>query len=1146
MSTETSETTDTLTIIAEELGKVVQPLVSAAGTPGAMRDLLEELGWDVSTVPAALDALKQPAGVAFDMAENTGSQSTDIQPLIMAVKNAFEAVDKLKSAPGMAADMRDELPSQLLQYLLVEYLLENQPKVGQLLRSLGIIRLEEIAAAPPRLAYTRRTFAFSEFASLFSDPLVFFRNAFKWGDSDFRGGDWADALSKLLEAWGFDWELDYPGENALNKLTEGSKEPDTDNISALRILFFKSDTSPLDMSAGAGLFLLPETTTDKPGFAVMPFVNGEIEEKLEITEKLSLTIKSAADLTGGVGIIVRPGKDIKVFTALDSSAPGTMEGTLSLVFSLNGESDPFILFGKKDASRLEVGGVSAEAGLRFCGEKKLEMFTEFGIQKGKVAIKSGEGEDGFLAKVLPPEGLAAEFDLSLGFSTTKGLYFGASGGLEIELPLHLKLGPVEITSATIGMKPKSGKLPLETSASFKAELGPIKVVVEKMGLTTEFSFPQGGSGNLGPLNISLGFKPPNGLGLSIDAGVVAGGGYLYFDFDRHEYAGVLELTISGFISAKAIGLIATRMPDGSKGFSLLIIITAEFMPPFQLGYGFTLIGVGGLLGMNRTVMLEPLRNGVRTGAVNSIMFPQNVVANASRIISDLKTYFPVYAERFLVGPMGKVGYGTPTLISLSLGLIIEIPGNIAILGVLKVALPEERVALVLIQVAFLGTVDFEKKLLTFDASLYESRILTMTLEGDMAVRLKWGDNPGFLITVGGFHPSFTPPPLDLPVLRRLAISILNTSAAKIRIECYQAVTSNTVQFGARAELYFGFSALSVSGHIAFDALFQFSPFYFIIEISGSVSLKVFGAGLFSIRLQFSLEGPTPWRAKGSGSIKILFVKVKAKINKTWGESKNTSLPDIVVLQMLLKEMGGKEQWSAMLPAGKSHLVTLRTLEEAEGQLVLHPSGTLVMMQKMMPLGVKIDKLGNRKVSDLQKVIISTASAGEDGDTLDIRPVRENFARAQFQNLKDSEKLSKPSFEKLDAGVTISMGSETVKSGRMVRMKVEYEVTIIDRERIRLLDLVRELGLLFNRFFRGSSVSKSVLSRAHKIKLQPFDEKIEVLSEGYSVAFMSDNKVYSTADTFDSEAMASEFLREQVGADPSLGDQLHVIPNFELN
>src|SRR6185436_3089306 len=117
-------------------------------------------------------------------------------------------------------------------------------------------------------------------------------------------------------------------------------------------------------------------------------------------------------------------------------------------------------------------------------------------------------------------------------------------------------------------------------------------------------------------------------------------------------------------------LITTKMPDGSKGFSMLIIISAEFNPAFQLGYGFTLIGVGGLLGLNRTVLLQPLRDGVRTGAVNSIMFPQNVVQNAPRIISDLKAIFPPYEGKFLIGPMGKIGWGTPTLVSLSLGLII--------------------------------------------------------------------------------------------------------------------------------------------------------------------------------------------------------------------------------------------------------------------------------------------------------------------------------------------------------------------------------------------------------------------------------------------------------------------------------------------
>ena len=64
------------------------------------------------------------------------------------------------------------------------------------------------------------------------------------------------------------------------------------------------------------------------------------------------------------------------------------------------------------------------------------------------------------------------------------------------------------------------------------------------------------------------------MGLAVDAGIVTGGGYLYFDFDRGEYAGVLELSIAEVVSVKAIGLITTRMPDGSKGFSLLIIITA--------------------------------------------------------------------------------------------------------------------------------------------------------------------------------------------------------------------------------------------------------------------------------------------------------------------------------------------------------------------------------------------------------------------------------------------------------------------------------------------------------------------------------------------------------------------------------------------
>jgi hypothetical protein len=166
-----------------------------------------------------------------------------------------------------------------------------------------------------------------------------------------------------------------------------------------------------------------------------------------------------------------------------------------------------------------------------------------------------------------------------------------------------------------------------------------------------------------------------------------------------------------------------------------------------------------------------------------------------------------------------------------------------------------------LQVNFAGAIEFDRKRFFFFASLFESRVLFITIEGEMGVLAAFGDDANFIISVGGFHPRFNPPPLPFPSPQRISLNIINTSACRIRAEAYFAVTTNTVQFGARAELVFGFDSFGIQGHIALDALIQFSPFYFIVEISASVSLRAFGVGLFSIRLRFSLEGVTPWRAR---------------------------------------------------------------------------------------------------------------------------------------------------------------------------------------------------------------------------------------------------------------------------------------------
>jgi len=62
----------------------------------------------------------------------------------------------------------------------------------------------------------------------------------------------------------------------------------------------------------------------------------------------------------------------------------------------------------------------------------------------------------------------------------------------------------------------------------------LKASVENLGLRVLATFPPDNRGNLGPVNLGLAFIPPNGVGLSVDIGIVQGGGFLYIDSDRGE------------------------------------------------------------------------------------------------------------------------------------------------------------------------------------------------------------------------------------------------------------------------------------------------------------------------------------------------------------------------------------------------------------------------------------------------------------------------------------------------------------------------------------------------------------------------------------------------------------------------------------
>ena len=189
----------------------------------------------------------------------------------------------------------------------------------------------------------------------------------------------------------------------------------------------------------------------------------------------------------------------------------------------------------------------------------------------------------------------------------------------------------------------------------------------------------------------------------------------------------------------------------------------------------------------------------------------------------------------------------------------------------------------MLHISFDGGIDFGKKLAFFDATLHDSRIASYPISGDLAFRYGWGDDAVFALALGGFNPQFQPP-AAFPTLKRLAISI-GSSVAQIEAQAYLALTSNTLQFGARVELTAGTGGFNVHGWLGFDALCEKRPAVLRVRPDRrrrpaprhqTCSPPCTWTG--------SCRGPTPWHITGQASLSLLFFDVSVHFDKTWGST----------------------------------------------------------------------------------------------------------------------------------------------------------------------------------------------------------------------------------------------------------------------
>ncbi len=706
---------------------------------------------------------------------------------------------------------------------------------------------------------------------------------------------------------------------------------------------------------------------------------------------------------------------------------------------------PAFVFGPATGSRIELGTPQFAVTLN-AAQTVIAVTLSADTGKSALVLDPGDG-DGFLSGILPKEGVRADFELGLEWSNERGLTLRGSTGLDVTLPIGLSIGPVTVPTLHLSLRADDAGLQVEVSAGVGVTIGPVNAVIDRMGIAAAVNFPEAG-GNLGLMQLDSGFKPPSGIGLSIDArGVLTGGGFLFHDRAADLYAGVLQLSLKERITLTAFGLIATRLPDGSKGYSLIVFITAEGFKPIPLGLGLTLQGIGGMLAIHRTFDETAMREGLKNNTLGTLLFPRDPIRNAPQIIRNLATIFPAKQGSYLLGLLVKLGWFSPTLVTLDLGLIFEFGTRkrLIALGRIQSLLPSRDNALIRLNLDALGLIDFDEGTVEIDAVLVDSRLAhKFVLTGGMALRARLkGPGAGFVLAIGGFNPNFKPP-AGMPKVERIAIALSSGDNPRLTCEAYYAITSNTIQYGARAELYAAAFGFSVHGDIGYDVLVQLAPFHFLAEFHASLQLKRGSRSLFKVSLAGALQGPRPLRVSGKASFEIFWCDFSIRFDKTLVSGERPPPPPAVdVLAELKRALSSNESWSTQLPLHRQHGVTLRKLAPG-ANVVLDPLGNLVVKQQIVPLnaGRDIDTFGGAPVAGARRFQVG-ATLG--GGAQQVTFVKEGFAPAQFFAMSDDEKISSPSFVDMDAGLVFGSEAVVFAPAQAVASPLEYETVLIDEE-----------------------------------------------------------------------------------------------------
>jgi hypothetical protein len=494
----------------------------------------------------------------------------------------------------------------------------------------------------------------------------------------------------------------------------------------------------------------------------------------------------------------------------------------------------------------------------------------------------------------------------------------------------------------------------------------------------------------------------------------------------------------------AFAILDTMLPGGQRGFSFVASIFGDFVLP--LGYGFFLTGLGGLIGINRTTSTRALRDALYAGNLDGILFPADPIANATTILDSMAAIFPARDGQDVFGPMARIVFGEPPLIEGKIGVVIEVGREVRllILGALASQLPTKDTPLISLALSFFGEIELAAQTISFDAVLQNSRVLVYPVSGDIAVRSGWAPRSEQVVSFGGLHPQY-PRPANFPNLRRLAINF-GTDNPRITLTSYEALTLNSLQFGARGELYAKGPKIPFVGRLAaegtayFDALIYFNPFAFDAALGGSLALLVDDDVVVGLGFDLRMTGPNVFVVDGRVWATVFGIDVGFSVHHSWAVARELASIIADAVPLLIHALTDNPVLETVASSVFADGVRFAEPPRGEERRALSPTGGARFVERALPLGVVIEKVGETTIVGPFNTFDVQVSVG--GHAMSPRPATLDFVRGHFWSLSEGERLRAAAFESHKAGFEIASSELVIDATGAIAGDYDYEIVVI--------------------------------------------------------------------------------------------------------